>query len=115
MAPVSSSPGVSSDVAGAPRPRALESGPAGRKLKILIVNQAFYPDVVSTAQHATDLALALVERGHEVTVIASSRGYDDPQVRFPRLESWRGIRIRRIASTGLGKSSKGRRIVDSLT
>jgi hypothetical protein len=37
-------------------------------LTVLLLNQTFYPDVVSTAQHLTDLALSLVERGHEVTV-----------------------------------------------
>ena len=42
-------------------------------MKILILNQAFYPDVVSTAQHAADLAVKLVEEGHEVTVIAGRR------------------------------------------
>ena len=51
-------------------------------LKILLLNQCFYPDVVSTAQHLTDLATALAARGHEVTVIASDRGYDDPATRF---------------------------------
>ena len=51
-------------------------------MKILILNQAFYPDVVSTAQHAADLAVKLVEQGHEVTVIASRHGYDDPGLQF---------------------------------
>jgi hypothetical protein len=52
-------------------------------MKILLLNQCFYPDVVSTAQHASDLVAALAERGHEVTVIASTRAYDNPQVKFP--------------------------------
>ena len=37
-------------------------------MKILLLNQAFHPDVVSTGQHATDLALELTAAGHEVTV-----------------------------------------------
>ncbi len=81
-------------------------------MKILLLNQAFYPDVVSTAQHAGDLAQALVEAGHEVTVIASRRGYDDPQQRFPAGETWRGIRIIRVGSTGMGKGARWRRAVD---
>ncbi|MCP5113637.1 MAG: glycosyltransferase family 4 protein, partial [bacterium] len=44
-------------------------------MKILILNQAFYPDVVATAQHATDLALDLCGRGHEVTVVAGRQAY----------------------------------------
>jgi hypothetical protein len=78
-------------------------------LKILLLNQCFYPDVVSTAQHLTDLATALVSRGHEVTVVTSDRGYDDPRVRFERRERWRGIDIIRIRSFSFGKHSRWRR------
>jgi colanic acid biosynthesis glycosyl transferase WcaI len=81
-------------------------------MKVLLLNQCFYPDVVSTAQHLTDLALSLAEQGHEVTVVASSRGYDDPQARFPKREVWKNVTIIRIASTGLGKRAKWRRAVD---
>ncbi len=84
-------------------------------MKVLILNQAFYPDVVSTAQHAGDLAQALVEAGHEVTVISSRRGYDDPEQTFPTFETWRGIRIVRVNSTGLGKSARWRRATDFAT
>jgi colanic acid biosynthesis glycosyl transferase WcaI len=78
----------------------------------LILNQAFYPDVVSTAQHASDLARGLTQAGHEVTVICNSRGYDDPKLRFPNQETWNGVKIVRLRSTGFGKSSKWRRAVD---
>ena len=78
-------------------------------LKILLLNQCFYPDVVSTAQHLTDLATALVERGHSVTVVTSDRGYDDNSVKFHRSEHWRGISVIRIPSLSLGKSSRLRR------
>ncbi|MCU1305215.1 MAG: glycosyltransferase WbuB [Candidatus Sulfotelmatobacter sp.] len=81
-------------------------------MKILILNQAFYPDVVSTAQHASDLAKALTEAGHEVTVICSARGYDDPNIRFPEREVWNSVDIIRVRSTGLGKRSKWHRAVD---
>ena len=78
-------------------------------MKILLLNQCFYPDVVSTAQHLTDLATALVARGHHVTVIASDRGYDDPMARFKRRERWNGIEIIRIPSLSFGKSGRWRR------
>lgn len=81
-------------------------------MKILILNQTFYPDVVSTAQHAADLAIGLAGQGHEVTVLASRRGYDNPAVVFPKSEQWKGVNIARIGSTGLGKSAKWRRGVD---
>ena len=78
-------------------------------LRILLLNQCFYPDVVSTAQHLTDLARALTARGHSVTVVASDRGYDNPATRFKRSEYWNGINIIRIASPSLGKTTRWRR------
>jgi glycosyltransferase involved in cell wall biosynthesis len=81
-------------------------------LKSLLLNQAFYPDVVSTAQHAGDLCVRLAQSGHEVTVIASSRAYDDPRRVFVRAENWKGIAIQRIPSLGLGKRSQWRRALD---
>lgn len=81
-------------------------------MKVLFLNQCFYPDVASTAQHLTDLAVDLANSGHEVTVIASDRGYDDGANRFPRRETWKGIRILRIPSLVLGKSSRWRRAVN---
>jgi colanic acid biosynthesis glycosyl transferase WcaI len=54
-------------------------------MRVLLLNQCFYPDVMATAQQLTSLARGLAERGHAVTVIASDRGYDDPSHRFSRL------------------------------
>ncbi len=65
--------------------------------------------MVSTAQHLTDLAVELTARGHDVTVVTGDRGYDDPAVRFPRRECWRGMTIVRVRSLSFGKSSKWRR------
>jgi colanic acid biosynthesis glycosyl transferase WcaI len=79
-------------------------------LRVLLLNQCFYPDVVSTAQYLTELATELSARGHDVTVIAADRGYDDPTLRYPRRESWNNIEIIRIPSLSLGKSSRWRRV-----
>jgi len=84
-------------------------------MRILILNQAFHPDVVSTAQHASDLAIALTRAGHQVTVVCNSRAYDDPRYRFRKRETWSGINIVRVRSTGFGKSSKWRRAIDFAT
>lgn len=81
-------------------------------MRVLLLNQCFYPDVVSTAQHLTDLARELARQGHDVTVLAGSRGYDDPSVRFRAREQWKGINIIRIRSLGLGKKAKWRRAAD---
>jgi len=68
--------------------------------------------VVSTAQHLTDLATALTARGHEVTVIASDRGYDDPATRFKRREIWNDVDIIRIPSLSFGKNNRWRRALN---
>jgi len=81
-------------------------------MKVLLLNQCFYPDVMATAQHLTDLALGLAGEGHEVTVIASDRGYDNPSRRFPRRETWNGIKIIRIPSMALGKGTRWRRALN---
>jgi colanic acid biosynthesis glycosyl transferase WcaI len=81
-------------------------------MKILLLNQCFYPDVVSTAQHASDLVSALARRGHEVTVVASTRAYDNPDTRFSKEERWRGSRILRVPCLALGKSTKWRRVAN---
>ncbi|MGC4095635.1 MAG: glycosyltransferase family 4 protein [Nitrospira sp.] len=83
-----------------------------QRLKVLLINQCFYPDHVATAQILTDLAQGLTEKAHHVTVVASSRGYDNPELNYPTFEKWNGIDIRRIWTPGLGKSSKLRRFID---
>jgi colanic acid biosynthesis glycosyl transferase WcaI len=93
------------------------TAPAGQfyffqPLKILLLNQAFHPDVVSTAQHLSELAAELAARGHEVTVVTGRNAYDDPRKIFPARETWRGVRIFRVWSTRLGKKNKWRRAAD---
>jgi colanic acid biosynthesis glycosyl transferase WcaI len=79
---------------------------------ILLLNQAFYPDVAATAQYASDLAVKLVERGHRVTVIASRRGYANPLLIYAWSEKWRGIQILRCPTSVFGKGARWRRALD---
>ncbi len=81
-------------------------------MRVLFLNQTFHPDVAATAQQASDLAVRLVERGHDVTVVCGRRAYDNPAERYARSEVWRGVRIRRIPSCHLGKASRWRRAAD---
>jgi colanic acid biosynthesis glycosyl transferase WcaI len=81
-------------------------------MRITLLNQTFYPDVVSSGQHLADLASQLVERGHEVTVVTSRRAYDDPAKVFAKEETWSGVRIVRVFATGFGKRAKWRRAAD---
>jgi colanic acid biosynthesis glycosyl transferase WcaI len=84
-------------------------------VRITLINQAFYPDVVSSGQHLADFAQGLAGRGHEVTVVTSRRAYDDPAKKFPVRETWGGVQIRRVFNTGFGKRAKWRRAADFFT
>jgi len=81
-------------------------------MKILILNQAFYPDEVATSQYAADLATALAAAGHNVTALCSARGYDDPSRRFSSQELWKAVNIVRVEGTSFGKGAKWRRAAD---
>lgn len=85
-------------------------------MKILLINEAFYPDTASTAQHLTDLALHLAKSGHEVTVLTSRRNYSNPAVLYPSSENYQGVRVVRSGSLflGGGEKGKGKRVLNAL-
>ncbi|MBI1861591.1 MAG: glycosyltransferase family 4 protein [Deltaproteobacteria bacterium] len=84
-------------------------------MRVLLINQAFYPDTVATAQHTTDLAQFLASRGHAVSVLCSRRAYSQPDKIFSRTEDFDGIHIVRARGTGFGKGSFLFRVVDIFT
>jgi colanic acid biosynthesis glycosyl transferase WcaI len=81
-------------------------------LRVLLLNQTFHPDVMATAQYASDMARKLVECGHSVTVLTGRRAYDDVSLKFPVKEIWNGVQVIRIPSLGFGKTARWRRAVD---
>lgn len=84
-------------------------------MKILLLNQTFYPDNLATSQQIADLAKFLIQKGHQVSVIAGQRAYEERQRKFDVHEKWQGIEIYRVSSTGFGKSRLRYRLVDSAT
>ena len=84
-------------------------------MKILLINQSFFPDEVATSQYVTDIARDLASRGHDVTVIAARRDYVSRDRLYPRFAVEGGIRVLRVGSTGFGKSTRLRRMVDTAT
>jgi len=83
-------------------------------MRVLLLNQVFYPDVAATAQHAHDLARHLVDSGHEVTAIASRSIYGESGASLPARETVDGIEIRRVGRSLFGKSTIAARLVDFL-
>lgn len=84
-------------------------------MKVLLINQTFYPDTVATAQQLVDLTVSLKSDGHEVSVLTGRRGYNQRERIYPKFEIFKGISIHRVGSTGLGKTSIRNRVIDSLT
>ncbi|MEE2681964.1 MAG: glycosyltransferase family 4 protein [Planctomycetota bacterium] len=83
-------------------------------MRVLMLNQVFYPDVAATAQHGHDLARSLVANGHEVTAIASRSLYGTKGAALPKRETVDGIEIRRVGKSFFGKSSIIGRVADFL-
>lgn len=84
-------------------------------MKVLLINQVFYPDSVATAQHLTDLALYFRKQGVEVTVVTGNRNYERREIVYASREEYHGIQIHRVGSTGFGKKSFFHRLVDAVT
>lgn len=82
-------------------------------MRVLLVNQAYYPDESATAQYARDLAERLQSEGYSVTVVASNRGYLNPDSRYARFEKINNIHIHRVASPALPRRFKLLRMFDA--
>lgn len=82
-------------------------------MKILLINQAFYPDVAATAQHLTDFAADLAGRGIQVTVLTGRRSYVDPKQLYSSKEIYRGVSVIRVGSFAPGRHSRLMRVADA--
>ena len=83
--------------------------------RLLFVNQYYWPDHASTAQHLTDLAESLAAQGHEVHVLCSRGGYKPGTERPPTRESHNGVEIHRVEATSMGRKTTMHRMVDYLS
>jgi colanic acid biosynthesis glycosyl transferase WcaI len=72
---------------------------------IVIISQVYVPDPAATGQHLADVAEELVRRGNKVIVYTSSRGYDEPSIKYPLRETINGVLVRRVPLSSFGKSS----------
>lgn len=84
-------------------------------MKILFLNQTYFPDKAGTAQQLSQLATDLVAAGHQVTIVCARRSYENPDVQHPKKEVVRGVRVERVGSTGFGKASFLGRFLDGFS
>jgi len=86
------------------------------QVHVVLLNQAFHPDVVATAQMAKDLADELVAGGFRVTAIASRSIYGKSGATLPAREtiSVTGgeIEIHRVGFSFFGRASTLLRVLD---
>jgi len=82
-------------------------------VRILLIYHFFHPDSVVSARIYTDLALALVADGHEVTVFSSNR-FHRGKVRIGTYENWRGIYVYRFSRPRFDQSKNIQRLLNSL-
>ncbi len=83
--------------------------------RILFINQYYWPDHASTAQHLTDLAEFLAERGFECHVLTSQGRYKPGEPRPAPFEIRGGVHIHRVAATSLGRRGTWSRMADYLS
>ncbi|MSR44630.1 MAG: glycosyltransferase WbuB [Phycisphaerales bacterium] len=83
-----------------------------RGLRIMILNQAFWPDVVATAQHADDLARYMISHGDDVTVVASRAIYGARGSSLPKRDVRESIEIYRVGVQLFGKGGIASRSFD---
>jgi glycosyltransferase involved in cell wall biosynthesis len=81
-------------------------------VRILIINQCFYPDVAATAQHAWDLARHMQRKGYTVTAVASRSAYGERGNSFAKAERVDDVLIERIGTNRFGKAGLLGRAID---
>jgi putative colanic acid biosynthesis glycosyltransferase WcaI len=81
------------------------------KPTLLVISQVYVPDPASVGQHMADVAEAMAARGFDVRVLASARGYENPQIKYPRREQRAGVDVRRLPWSSFGKKSLVHRIL----
>lgn len=86
-----------------------------RPIRVLLINQYYWPDRASTAQHLTDLAESLASQGHECHVLCSKGGYQADRSTVPAREVRNDVHIHRVGATALGRRSFLRRMTDYLS
>ena len=83
--------------------------------RLLFVNQYYWPDHASTAQHLADLAESLAGRGHDVHVLCGRGGYKPGVTRPSKREVHNGVTIHRVDATSFGRRSTLGRMADYLS
>ena len=88
---------------------------SGRSKKILFINQYYWPDHASTAQHLNDLASTMAAHGYECHVLCARGRYQPGEPIPPSHEVHEGVTIHRVRATSLGRRGTLARMTDYLS
>ncbi len=107
--------GAKSSATAIPAPRIRTTGSSGFTGRLLFVNQYYWPDHASTAQHLSDLVESLAAQGHECHVLCGQGRYKPGGPRPPAFEIHNGVQIHRVRTTSLGRKTTIHRMIDYLS
>lgn len=96
-------------------PRLTGGARPGTGARILFINQYYWPDHASTAQHLADLAESLVAKGFQCHVLCSRGAYKPGESPRPTREVHNGVQIHRVGATSFGRRNTFRRMCDYLS
>jgi glycosyltransferase involved in cell wall biosynthesis len=87
------------------------------KGKFLLVCQLFYPELVSTGMHMTELCVALSKLGWEIDVVCAQPAvlHEERNRKVPPAMEYEGINIYRVAALGNHRGSLVGRLFHGLT
>ena len=81
-------------------------------MRVVLFNRYFHPDESATSRMVASLAFGLADSGVEVEIVTGRYRHDDPVEAMPHLETIRGVRVYRIATSHFGRSGLAGRAAD---
>jgi colanic acid biosynthesis glycosyl transferase WcaI len=83
--------------------------------RILFINQYYWPDHASTAQHLADLAESLAAKGYECHVLCGLGQYRTGVAKLPTYEVHNGVHVHRVKVSAFGRKTTVHRMCDYLS
>lgn len=84
-------------------------------MRLTLINQFYAPDISPTAQLAASLAEHRADLGDRVTIVAGRAGYLEGLAAVDGADRGAGVRVHRVWTPDLGKSSRARRLLGYVT
>lgn len=83
-------------------------------MKLTILSQYFYPELISTGQVLTEIAEGLTAKGFQIRVICAQPSYYNSN-KVDKVMDYNGIHIERVLSTQLNKNSFVGKILNAIS